>query len=68
MEKIKKKYAVAISYISREEDEITMDLVTFITDDLEKSIEQYGRNREPFEWKVVREKELTKEELNEKDK
>lgn len=67
MEKVKKKYKVAISYIHREEDEITMDLVTFITDDLENSIEQYGRNREPFEWEVVREKELTKEELNEKD-
>jgi len=56
--KNKHKYKIAISYINPSEDEILMELVDFITEDIDFSIEQYGRNRNPFKWEIIRKKEI----------
>lgn len=56
--KNKHKYKIAISYINPSEDEIRMELVDFITEDIDFSIEQYGRNRNPFKWEIIRKKEI----------
>lgn len=44
-----KKYRVSILYYDGE-----TEIVEFITTDLEWTIEQYGRNREPFKWKILK--------------
>ena len=56
--KNKHKYKIAISYINPSEDEILMELVDFTTEDIDFSIEQYGRNRNPFKWEIIRKKEI----------
>ena len=44
-----KKYKVSILYYDGE-----TEIVEFMTTDLEWTIEQYARNREPFKWKILK--------------
>ena len=62
--KNKHKYKVAISYTNSSEDEIRMELVDFITEDIDFSIEQYGRNRNPFKWEIIRKININKNKKN----
>ena len=46
-----KTYLIEINYVSGEVDQIEL-----ATDRLDWSMEQYQRNREPLNWKVISEK------------
>lgn len=47
---INKKYTVAIYWTSKEKED---EVQTFITPDLEKTMEQWGRNRDSFKWVLI---------------
>jgi len=48
-----KKYLIEINYTNGENDE-----VSFITDKIDWSMDQYQRNRKPFNWKIISENEI----------
>lgn len=48
--KNKKHYTVELNYIRDGRTEI----VEFVTEDIEWSIDQYQRNRDSFEWKIIK--------------
>tara|TARA_Y100000114_G_scaffold134793_1_gene135212 strand:+ start:452 stop:604 length:153 start_codon:yes stop_codon:yes gene_type:complete len=48
-----KKYLIEINYINGENDK-----VSFVTDRIDWSMDQYQRNREPFNWKIISEDEI----------
>ena len=60
--KNKHKYKIAISYINSSEDEIQMELIDLTTSDIEFSMEQYSRNRNPFKWEIIRKINVNKKE------
>ena len=62
--KNKHKYKIAISYINSSEDEIQMELIDLITSNIEFSMEQYARNRNPFKWEIIRKIDIDKDKKN----
>jgi hypothetical protein len=53
--KIMNKYKIQITYLN--ESDIQPEVVELNTDNISWSMEQYQRNRNPFNWKVLNEKE-----------
>ena len=53
--KIMNKYKIQITYLN--ESDIQPEVVELNTDNIGWSMEQYQRNRNPFNWKVLNEKE-----------
>jgi hypothetical protein len=49
------KYKIQITYLN--ESDIQPEVVELNTDNISWSMEQYQRNRNPFNWKVLNEKE-----------
>ena len=53
--KIMNKYKIQITYLN--ESDIQPEVVELNTDNINWTMEQYQRNRNPFNWKVLNEKE-----------
>ena len=54
-----KKYLIEIEYITEHNYCATKPIrVSFVTDKIDWSMEQYQRNREPFNWKIISENEI----------
>jgi len=47
----KVNYKVKITYLS--ESDVQPEILELYTDDIEWSMEQYQRNRQPFKWEFV---------------
>ena len=52
--KIMNKYKIQITYLN--ESDIQPEVVELNTDNINWTMEQYQRNRNPFNWKVLNEK------------
>tara|TARA_Y100000114_G_scaffold29524_1_gene25273 strand:+ start:803 stop:961 length:159 start_codon:yes stop_codon:yes gene_type:complete len=51
-----KKYLIEIEYITNHKFCSNKPIqISLTTDDIEKSMEQYQRNRNPFNWKIIEE-------------
>ena len=52
------KYTIQIKYVAEQSDLYQVRHIEIETDDIEFSMKQYQRNREPFNWKIVTQKEI----------
>tara|TARA_B100000768_G_C11283277_1_gene380064 strand:- start:4851 stop:5006 length:156 start_codon:yes stop_codon:yes gene_type:complete len=50
-----REYTIQIRYIAEQVDLYQVRHIKLNTDNIEWSMEQYQRNREPFNWKIVSE-------------
>jgi hypothetical protein len=46
-----KTYKVKITYLV--ESDVQPEIIEFVTDDIKWTMDQYQRNREPFDWKIL---------------
>jgi|SaaInl74LU_5_DNA_1037368.scaffolds.fasta_scaffold00108_2 hypothetical protein len=46
-----KTYNIKITYLTQ--DDIQPEIIQLTTDDIEWSMDQYQRNREPLKWEIV---------------
>jgi len=46
-----KAYNIKITYLTQ--DDIQPEIIQLTTDDIEWSMDQYQRNREPLKWEIV---------------
>jgi hypothetical protein len=48
-----KNYKIKVTYIL--ESDVQPEFIEIKTDDIEWSMEQYQRNRDPFKWEIINE-------------
>tara|TARA_B100000768_G_scaffold71796_1_gene68793 strand:+ start:609 stop:809 length:201 start_codon:yes stop_codon:yes gene_type:complete len=51
------KYIIQLRYIAEQSDLYQVRHMEIETDNIQFSMEQYQRNREPFNWKIVKQSE-----------
>ena len=48
------KYEIEIQYCDSKESKDKKEIITLNTEDIQKSMQEYQRNREPLEWKILK--------------